>query len=105
ARGQGPGAPSADSDMNFASPPGDARQILLARIQEYERVRTAAGYEGETAACEPLTTALRRVEAAAETLMAGPDGPAIGAAEGEGLPAAIEEVRRDYDASGCSSSD
>ena len=105
ARGQGPGAPSADSDMNFASPPGDARQILLARIQEYERVRTAAAYEGETAACEPLTTALRRVEAAAETLMAGPDGPAIGAAEGEGLPAAIEEVRRDYDASGCSSSD
>ncbi len=105
ARGQGPGAPSADSDMGFASPPGDARRVLLAHIQEYERVRTAAAYEGETAACEPLTTAFRRVEDAAETLMAGPDWPAIGAAEGEGLVAAIEEVRRDHDASGCPSSD
>jgi hypothetical protein len=105
ARGQGPGAPSANSEMSFASPPGDARQTLQAHIQEYDRVRTAAAYEGGTAACEPLTTAFRRVEAAAETLTTGSDWPAIGAAEGEGLVAAIEEVRRDYNSSGCSSSD
>jgi hypothetical protein len=91
--------------MSFASPPGDARQTLQAHIQEYDRVRTAAAYEGGTAACEPLTTAFRRVEAAAETLTTGSDWPAIGAAEGEGLVAAIEEVRRDYNSSGCSSSD
>ncbi len=105
ARGQSPGAPSANSDMSFASPPGDAGQILLARIQEYERVSTAAAYEGETAACEPLSMAFGRVEAAAETLMAGPDPSASGAVEDEGLASAIEDVRRDYDASGCSSSD
>lgn len=105
ARGQSPGAPSANSDMDFASPPGDARQILLERIQEYERVGTAAAYEGATAACGPLTTAFRQVEAAAEALTGGPDWPAISAAEGEGLVAAIEEVRRQYDASGCASSD
>jgi len=56
-------------------------------------------------ACEPLTAAFRRVEAAAKTLTAGPDWPGIGAVEGEGYVAAIEEVRRDYDASDCSSSD
>ena len=105
ARGQGPGAPSADSDMSSASPPDDARQILLARIQEYERVGQAAANEGATVACEPLTAAFRRVEAAAKTLTAGPDWPGIGAVEGEGYVAAIEEVRRDYDASDCASSD
>ncbi|MEJ2317932.1 MAG: hypothetical protein P8Y07_05205 [Gemmatimonadales bacterium] len=105
ARGQGPGAPSANSDMDFASPPGDARQILIERIQEYERVGTAAAYQGATAACGPLTAAFRQVEAAAATPTGGPEGPAISATDGEGLVEAIEAVRRDYDASGCASSD
>ena len=105
ARGQDPGAPSANSDMDFASPPGAARQILLERIQEYDRVGTAAAYQGATAACGPLTTAFRQVEAAAATLAGGPDRPANSAADGEGLVEAIEAVRRDYDASGCASSD
>lgn len=105
ARGQDPGAPSADTDMSFASPPSEAPRSLLSLIQEYERVRTAAANEGKMATCEALTTAFRRVEAAAASHAVDPGELADGPAESEGLTAALQDVRRDFEASSCSSPD
>jgi hypothetical protein len=91
--------------MTFSGPRDEINQNLRARIQEYEQVRMAASSGGEPPDCESLATAFGRVDAAAAALTVGSEGLGIERLEAEGLGIAIEEVRRDFEASGCATSD
>ena len=95
ARGQGPGAPSADSRMGLARPASQGG-VLLDEIQEYGRIRASAD-DDRPVNCEQLRAAYDRIESTARLDVA--------ARSTRGLALALEEVRRDFRASGCRAAD
>ena len=88
ARGQDPGAPSADNDPNFVASLRAVESVLV-EVEAFDSLR-----ESGEADCEGLTTSYLRIEAAAE---------ALETADLETIQPTLDAVRTDFAATGCSS--
>lgn len=97
ARGQSPGAPSADDDMELGSPAAGEPVDLVRELERFEQILSAAAARGARPDCESLGASYRRIQ---DAVRAGLLGGAV-----DRLRLALDDVDQSFAESGCPASD